>query len=143
MPGSTGLLGLVTQNIGERTLLGAVSSVWDWGRRHLGGFKVLPVAKQLEAGVRVTESIGRAMASADDDVVVARGLLGTLASGLEACLDLSELLAAVVDGPVAARPTDNLELLQQSTLVPLKTNLGNLALAVEGDKVRLGREAPG
>lgn len=92
--------------------------------------------------MRVTESIARAVASADDNVVLARAL-GTLAGGLDACLDLSKLLAVVVDGPVAARSTDNLELLQQSALVPLKTNLRNLSLAVERNKMRLYEQATG
>jgi hypothetical protein len=47
------------------------------------------------------------------------------------------LLLAVGDGPIAAGFANNVELLQQGTLVPALTNAQNLSITVEGDEVHL------
>ncbi len=85
----------------------------------------------------VTHSVVRVVAGPDDNITVARGLLGTLANSPEAGLNLSELVAAVLDGPVAASLANNIKLLQKSTLVPLLSDLCDFAVGIEGNKVRL------
>lgn len=78
------------------------------------------------------------MAGTDDNIITARGLLSTLADSLEAGLKLSELLTAVLDGPVATSLANDVKLFQESTLVPLLSDLNDFAVGIKGNKVCLG-----
>jgi hypothetical protein len=51
----------------------------------------------------------------------------------------SNLILAIANGPVAAARADDIDVLEEGALVPVETNLTDLALGVEVDNVDLDK----
>lgn len=85
----------------------------------------------------VAEGISGISSVSRNGLVVAGGDRGTSASRSDARLDKCDLLSAISNGPVAARLSNHFHLLEKRALVPLESNLKNLASFIEGHKVSL------
>jgi hypothetical protein len=85
----------------------------------------------------IAESIVGVASVSHNSFVVARSRRSGSASSLDAPLDKCDLLSAISNRPIATSLSNGIHLLEKRALVPLKSDLENLAGFVEGYKVSL------